>query len=292
MSEGIECPICFCTFTSSKINSHVEICLSRDERRTTRRGNEASPGEGSYADSVSGSSYKLMSEYEADDDLGVAQKSVNVTEEKDSSVTACSPNQSDQLLLESRYGKIIGKKELSSKSAPRSITNVLGKRKCPDQSSPNATRMRLATHPKFNPSNTNLHMLFPSSKTEREATPITEKVKAADIIDKSINGQSLVDPSGKTAIPYPRKTTLQYTDLTKKSLPLAEQMRPKEFDRYFGQDEVIGQDSSLRTLLSAGKVPSMILWGPPGCGKVSLLRNHLTHKIMSPETLNIFLGTL
>ena len=278
MSGGVECPVCFCTFTSSKINSHVEICLSREERRNTRSGKEIALDGESYTDNVNGSSNRLISEYEADDKGGVAQKDLNGTEAKDVSAATYSPNQQEKPLLQSSYGKIVAKKELSNKSAPRSITNVLGKRKCPDQSPPNGTRMKLAMHPMLSPCGMNLPMLFPSSKKEREAMPTMGKEKADDSIDKSIGGECLANHFGKTAIPHPRKTALQYIDVAKKSIPLAEQMRPKEFDRYFGQDEIIGQDSSLRALLSAGKVPSMILWGPPGCGKVSLLRNHPTQK--------------
>ena len=50
--------------------------------------------------------------------------------------------------------------------------------------------------------------------------------------------------------------------------PLAERMRPKTLDEYVGQSKVLGKNSLLRTLLQAEEVPSMILWGPPGCGKV------------------------
>lgn len=53
-----------------------------------------------------------------------------------------------------------------------------------------------------------------------------------------------------------------------KSAPLAEQVRPKDLESFVGQDKVVGQNSILRSLLKEGDVTSMILWGPPGCGKV------------------------
>ncbi|XP_054261829.1 ATPase WRNIP1-like isoform X1 [Macrosteles quadrilineatus] len=52
--------------------------------------------------------------------------------------------------------------------------------------------------------------------------------------------------------------------------PLAEQMRPSSFEDYIGQGHVLGSTSLLRTLLNQNEIPSMILWGPPGCGKTSL----------------------
>ncbi|XP_075212732.1 ATPase WRNIP1-like isoform X2 [Lycorma delicatula] len=54
------------------------------------------------------------------------------------------------------------------------------------------------------------------------------------------------------------------------SVPLAEQMRPSSLDGYIGQDHVLGQNKILRSLLEKQEVPSMILWGPPGCGKTTL----------------------
>ena len=55
----------------------------------------------------------------------------------------------------------------------------------------------------------------------------------------------------------------------KEFMPLAERMRPCSLDDYVGQTKVLGSDSLLRSLLEADEIPSMILWGPPGCGKVS-----------------------
>ncbi|QWT21237.1 replication-associated recombination protein A [Bacillus sp. NP157] len=52
--------------------------------------------------------------------------------------------------------------------------------------------------------------------------------------------------------------------------PLAERMRPRSLDEIVGQQRVVGADKPLRRALEAGKVHSMILWGPPGCGKTTL----------------------
>lgn len=50
--------------------------------------------------------------------------------------------------------------------------------------------------------------------------------------------------------------------------PLADKMRPASLQDYRGQDKVLGEDTMLRKLLQANDIPSIILWGPPGCGKV------------------------
>ncbi|KAL5020961.1 hypothetical protein ScPMuIL_000116 [Solemya velum] len=49
-------------------------------------------------------------------------------------------------------------------------------------------------------------------------------------------------------------------------------MRPKTLDDYVGQDKSVGRKSILRSLLQSDSIPSMVLWGPPGCGKTTLAR--------------------
>lgn len=55
-------------------------------------------------------------------------------------------------------------------------------------------------------------------------------------------------------------------------IPLAEQLRPKTLDEFIGQEHLVGKNGPIRKMLEAGKVTSMILWGPPGCGKTTLAR--------------------
>jgi len=55
-------------------------------------------------------------------------------------------------------------------------------------------------------------------------------------------------------------------------IPLAEQLRPKTLDEVMGQSHLVGKGKPLRKMLESGKVGSMILWGPPGCGKTTLAR--------------------
>uniref|UniRef100_A0A8C4RUZ7 ATPase WRNIP1 n=2 Tax=Erpetoichthys calabaricus TaxID=27687 RepID=A0A8C4RUZ7_ERPCA len=54
------------------------------------------------------------------------------------------------------------------------------------------------------------------------------------------------------------------------SKPLAEKMRPCTLDDYFGQNKVLGENTLLRSLLETQDIPSLMLWGPPGCGKTTL----------------------
>lgn len=62
-----------------------------------------------------------------------------------------------------------------------------------------------------------------------------------------------------------------------KQIPLAELLRPKTLEEYLGQYKITGKNSPLINLLKSGRLFSLILWGPPGCGKTTLARIIANH---------------
>jgi len=64
--------------------------------------------------------------------------------------------------------------------------------------------------------------------------------------------------------------------------PLAERMRPGHLDEFVGHSKVVGQGTLIRTAIEQDRIFSMILWGPPGCGKTTLAR------IIAAETRSHF----
>jgi len=65
------------------------------------------------------------------------------------------------------------------------------------------------------------------------------------------------------------------------TVPLAERMRPQKLDDLIGQEHLTGKGSILRTAIENQKIPSIILWGPPGVGKTTIA-NIIAHTLQVP----------
>src|SRR5579863_3110001 len=70
-----------------------------------------------------------------------------------------------------------------------------------------------------------------------------------------------------------------FGDTQNERLPLAARMRPRTLDEILGQEHLLASGRALRRALEADRVPSMVLWGPPGSGKTTLAEviARLTH---------------
>lgn len=73
--------------------------------------------------------------------------------------------------------------------------------------------------------------------------------------------------------------------------PLADRLRPQKIEDVAGQDHLVGEGAPLRKMLDGGRLSSLVLWGPPGCGKTTLARILADHTDLHFEQLSaIFSG--
>lgn len=73
--------------------------------------------------------------------------------------------------------------------------------------------------------------------------------------------------------------------------PLADRMRPASLDDVVGQDHLLASDGPVGRMLGQGRIASMVLWGPPGCGKTTLARLMADQTDMAFEPLSaVFSG--
>lgn len=73
--------------------------------------------------------------------------------------------------------------------------------------------------------------------------------------------------------------------------PLADRLRPQKIDDIIGQDHLVGDDAPLARMLKNRRIPSLIFWGPPGCGKTTLARILAQHTDLHFEQISaIFSG--
>jgi putative ATPase len=69
-----------------------------------------------------------------------------------------------------------------------------------------------------------------------------------------------------------QEVSTRQPDVVTANAPLADRLRPKSLDEVVGQEHLTGPDGAIGRMVAAGRLASMILWGPPGTGKTSIAR--------------------
>ncbi|XP_040519870.1 ATPase WRNIP1 isoform X2 [Gallus gallus] len=116
---------------------------------------------------------------------------------------------------------------------------------------------------------------------EAEGQPVEARPEAAPVFSLFNKGQSPGAPGRRSgaglgdAAEQPEEgggPTLRGASVAQRleGQPLADRLRPDTLRDYVGQERVLGAHTLLRSLLESHEIPSLILWGPPGCGKTTL----------------------
>lgn len=116
--------------------------------------------------------------------------------------------------------------------------------------------------------------IFNGSKNSSSPDNANKKLRNTNSTSSAVN-KTLSSPTTKSPAPQQPMPDLdapltKRENVTEKSMPLAEKMRPNSIEDYIGQMHVMGKNAILRKILDKNETPSMILWGPPGVGKTTL----------------------
>lgn len=85
---------------------------------------------------------------------------------------------------------------------------------------------------------------------------------------------------------YCRRINLGMISTENPYSPLADRLRPRHLDDFFGQTHLLGPQKTLRQIILQGQLHSMILWGPPGTGKTTLAKLMANHILARFESLS------
>ncbi|XP_073346998.1 ATPase WRNIP1 [Pagrus major] len=117
-----------------------------------------------------------------------------------------------------------------------------------------------------------------SAQSEWSGSSSGKQTAASKGLKRNVPSEAEPGPAGSESQPSDsdRQTLKSSNDLLSArtllniNKPLADILRPNTLEEYFGQSKVVGQHTLLRSLLDSQEIPSLILWGPPGCGKTTL----------------------
>ncbi|CDS08882.1 hypothetical protein LRAMOSA10243 [Lichtheimia ramosa] len=156
----------------------------------------------------------------------------------------------------------------STTTAVNTPTESPTKQKQLNFSSPD-TKKPVKMAPLFNTKRSN----EPTSKPPASTIPSSYKSSSSPS-PSSVNSTSqmkrMASDSGSSNTP--ENTKKQRRDPSKEAMPLAAKVRPASLSEFVGQEELLGENGVLRTLMQCDRIPSMVLWGPPGCGKTTVAR--------------------
>ncbi|ESO83048.1 hypothetical protein LOTGIDRAFT_236835 [Lottia gigantea] len=258
-NEISECPVCGESFAMTSIEQHVNECLNAADN-TTQRSRKRKSSE------LSSTAWGCL---RPQTNQNETESSETVNKRHKINVGSENPRSDSPIVIE---------EDSRSSGSPDILvtdsSNVNDKSSSEDQTSTSDSRSKSTTN-----SNTKQTSFFQKKKLEMNGDKMPQsKSQGIEILSRSSNPSPVqqVESSSSSSSSNLKQSTFNpffqkrstTTDTKKTSFkPLAEQMRPSSLERYVGQEKAVGKKSMLHSLLLSDHIPSMILWGPPGCGK-------------------------
>lgn len=253
--EVVMCPLCAKYFSVSFINAHVNECLKNTELED----------EEDFEEPIITVDQSTVEHTPRD--MATQESFLSTLEGSESSVSKQKIIESSPLLATKSP-----KDKWSFLKFPKAATGQLGLGQAIKTStSRNPNQISQST----NCTNSRKHS-FDLGSEQNDGRPTTTNAKriklhsSGTVLSAKVlpNNESSADVQTPSSVFEKSVKTVPSENLRNTVIPLAERMRPGSLDDFVGQKEVVGSSTLLRRLLESDNFPSMILWGPPGCGKV------------------------
>ena len=277
----IECPICGRLFTKSAISAHADRCLDETDVEDEDFVNDASfsldskrPRLQQEADVTLPLSPHFSSPIVRVNSEGTSDGVVPLTDHVSLSSTSVQSRPSTEARSETSQSSAPNVQSLSVNASvvqtlkrPTKSTSLFGYF-APSQKSVIQQ----------NKSNLARDSVCDSSALPSDVQLVNTQIKPAENIPDTVrcSAYSIKDSVtaamtvSKSSTPVKQSAAVNHSLPMPTCIPLAEHMRPTTLADFVGQGHIVGSQRPLRTLLESASLSSMILWGPPGCGKVTL----------------------
>lgn len=244
-----QCPICAQPFPARQLELHVNTCLDSQEKRPKRersrsKSRSRSPRRRAKKNPFKALGLKMDLGDRARPDRGKATASLTA------------------LLITERRMKERNRRARASATEGGAGSGASTTSPNASATSPNSSANSKASGPNSKASG--------STNTTNSSTNKTSPGGNSSPSASTTFGGTGTGTGTKQALAGPVLEALKLKQAAK--TPLAQRLRPKSLDDFFGQEKLVGPNGLLRNMITALEIPSFILWGVPGVGKTTLAR--------------------
>ncbi|XP_067856355.1 ATPase WRNIP1 isoform X2 [Heptranchias perlo] len=257
----VQCPVCSQGMESFRINSHLDHCLGLRRPPPPGKDREEEAAESSEGEAPSSKRARLSRSpgREAANSRSPGREAATSRSPGREAATSRSPGRA------AATSRSPGREAATSRSPGRAAaTSRSPGREAANSRSPGGQPAAAAP----------LFALFHKTPQTSRARGTDELKRPGPSPGRNVSSSAVVSSSGRESPDGPPAASQEQEKLVSlqqlEAKPLADLMRPSVLGELIGQSKVLGENTLLRTLLESHEIPSIILWGPPGCGKTSL----------------------